>query len=287
MCPNSDIDDHFRMDGPIHHPMDTQFTLPPREDTPTQQPMSPFESHLRKWDRKLNHSMETEPGGTGQHSSTLRAVKDEDTAAEGIHASQPPAPSLSIPSLVIPASRGSLPPHPPSSSPTVPSLSPPSLLGTTVGGSSRGSVHPFPPLSPAVSLSNADGCSSAGGTLASLSPQSSVITSSDPSTTASVSSVTAAPSCRDGQIVSGGNDGSGGDNGSNNKTQWGTPFRVRWVIARGLPFHLTRILRNPWNKDREVKVSRDGTELEPFVGRALLDLWQVPLPDPADAHASE
>ncbi|CDO77163.1 hypothetical protein BN946_scf184657.g38 [Trametes cinnabarina] len=51
----------------------------------------------------------------------------------------------------------------------------------------------------------------------------------------------------------------------------------------------SRHLRNPWNHDREVKVSRDGTELEPSVGQALLEEWdkldQAP-PQPATAGAS-
>ncbi|KAF8306713.1 hypothetical protein DL93DRAFT_2048005, partial [Clavulina sp. PMI_390] len=59
------------------------------------------------------------------------------------------------------------------------------------------------------------------------------------------------------------------------KPQWGTPFKVQWISVQGLPFHSTRMLRNPWNKDREVKVSRDGTELEPLIGKQLLDLWDV------------
>lgn len=69
----------------------------------------------------------------------------------------------------------------------------------------------------------------------------------------------------------------GQDDGSGR--QWGTPFRVQWIRVRGLPFHSTRMLRNPWNKDREVKVSRDGTELESSVGRALLDLWDYRSPN--------
>src|ERR1700756_525312 len=108
--PNLISTTYFRMDGPIRHPMETQFTLPPREDPPPQQAktvMSPFENHLRKWDRKLNHPTATGPGGTGQHSSALQAVNDENAAAEGIHASQPSAPSSSIPSLVFPVSPGS------------------------------------------------------------------------------------------------------------------------------------------------------------------------------------
>ena len=110
-----------------------------------------------------------------------------------------------------------------------------------------------------------------------------MISDNDPSATASVSSVTTAASHNGSQGAGGGT----GDGGEDNRTQWGTPFRVRWIIVRGLPFHSTRMLRNPWNKDREVKVSRDGTELEPLVGRALLDLWEVPLPDSGVAHTSE
>lgn len=55
---------------------------------------------------------------------------------------------------------------------------------------------------------------------------------------------------------------------------WGESFRVEWVRTDRLPFFRTRHLRNPWNHDREVKVSRDGTELEPSVGQALLDEWE-------------
>lgn len=41
------------------------------------------------------------------------------------------------------------------------------------------------------------------------------------------------------------------------------PFRLQWVKVAPLSFFRTRHLRNPWNGDREVKVSRDGTEVEP------------------------
>lgn len=54
---------------------------------------------------------------------------------------------------------------------------------------------------------------------------------------------------------------------------WGEPFRLQWVKVERLPFYRTRHLRNPWNHDREIKVSRDGTELEPRVGQALLEEW--------------
>ncbi|TFK52353.1 hypothetical protein OE88DRAFT_1734362 [Heliocybe sulcata] len=59
---------------------------------------------------------------------------------------------------------------------------------------------------------------------------------------------------------------------------WGEPFRIEWIQTTRLPFWRTRHLRNPWNHEREVKVSRDGTELEPSVGQALLDEWERPEP---------
>jgi hypothetical protein len=37
-----------------------------------------------------------------------------------------------------------------------------------------------------------------------------------------------------------------------------------------LPFANTRHIKNPFNAGREVKISRDGTELEPSAGEALL-----------------
>ncbi|KAH6912818.1 YT521-B-like domain-containing protein [Coprinopsis sp. MPI-PUGE-AT-0042] len=55
--------------------------------------------------------------------------------------------------------------------------------------------------------------------------------------------------------------------------QWGECFKVEWLERRKIPFHRTRHLRNPWNKSREIKISRDGTELEPGVGAKLLEEW--------------
>lgn len=55
--------------------------------------------------------------------------------------------------------------------------------------------------------------------------------------------------------------------------QWGTPFNIMWVKKDRLPFVRVKHLRNPWNYDREVKISRDGIELEPSVGEALLQEW--------------
>ncbi|KAJ9121559.1 hypothetical protein QFC22_002178 [Naganishia vaughanmartiniae] len=50
-------------------------------------------------------------------------------------------------------------------------------------------------------------------------------------------------------------------------------FKVEWLQVGELPFSSIKSLRNPWNQDKEVKVSRDGTELEPAVGATLLAKW--------------
>ncbi|KAK0737692.1 YT521-B-like domain-containing protein [Apiosordaria backusii] len=60
--------------------------------------------------------------------------------------------------------------------------------------------------------------------------------------------------------------------GTENKT-WGKPFRLEWLSTARLPFYKTRGLRNPWNSNREVKIARDGTELEPAIGRRLIGLF--------------
>jgi hypothetical protein len=54
---------------------------------------------------------------------------------------------------------------------------------------------------------------------------------------------------------------------------WGKPFKVEWVATNRLPFYRTRGLRNPWNSNREVKIARDGTELETSVGRRLIQMF--------------
>ncbi|GAA5949471.1 hypothetical protein JCM21900_000231 [Sporobolomyces salmonicolor] len=59
---------------------------------------------------------------------------------------------------------------------------------------------------------------------------------------------------------------------------WGTPFPVEWIKVSRLPFTRTRHIRNSFNGNREVKVSRDGTEVEPSAGQALLDEFSR-LPD--------
>jgi hypothetical protein len=54
---------------------------------------------------------------------------------------------------------------------------------------------------------------------------------------------------------------------------WGKPFKLEWLSTSRLPFYRTRGLRNPWNSNREVKIARDGTELEPAAGRKLIGLF--------------
>jgi hypothetical protein len=68
---------------------------------------------------------------------------------------------------------------------------------------------------------------------------------------------------------------------------WGEPFKLQWIKTERLPFYRTRHLRNPWNHDREIKVSRDGTELEPSVGQALLDEWDRVIEAPQTEKASQ
>lgn len=64
--------------------------------------------------------------------------------------------------------------------------------------------------------------------------------------------------------------------GENASQDWGKPFRIEWISTARLPFYRTRGLRNPWNSNREVKIARDGTELEPSVGRKLVGMFHRP-----------
>lgn len=69
---------------------------------------------------------------------------------------------------------------------------------------------------------------------------------------------------------------SGKSAGPEDDQTWGKPFKVEWLSVSRLPFYLTRGMRNPWNSNREVKIARDGTELEPSVGRRLIGLFNRP-----------
>ena len=55
---------------------------------------------------------------------------------------------------------------------------------------------------------------------------------------------------------------------------FGKPFKIEWISTNRLPFYRTRGLRNPWNSNREVKIARDGTEIETSVGRRLIQMFQ-------------
>ncbi|KAI9042218.1 putative YT521-B-like splicing factor [Aspergillus affinis] len=56
----------------------------------------------------------------------------------------------------------------------------------------------------------------------------------------------------------------------------GRPFRIQWLSTERVPFHRTRGLRNPWNANREIKIARDGTEIEPSVAGRLIQLFHPP-----------
>jgi hypothetical protein len=64
---------------------------------------------------------------------------------------------------------------------------------------------------------------------------------------------------------------------------WGKPFKIEWQSTNRLPFYRTRGLRNPWNANREVKIARDGTELETGVGRRLIQMFHRLGPSTAGA----
>lgn len=66
---------------------------------------------------------------------------------------------------------------------------------------------------------------------------------------------------------------SGNQDADGSTKAWGKPFNLEWLSTTRLPFYRTRGLRNPWNSNREVKIARDGTELEPSVGRRLIGLF--------------
>lgn len=57
----------------------------------------------------------------------------------------------------------------------------------------------------------------------------------------------------------------------------GRPFRIAWLSTARVPFYRTRGLRNPLNANREVKIARDGTELEPSIGKRLVQMFHRPM----------
>ncbi|KAI9568487.1 YT521-B-like domain-containing protein [Boletus coccyginus] len=69
--------------------------------------------------------------------------------------------------------------------------------------------------------------------------------------------------------------------GREQEAGWGKTFKIEWLCTKRVQFHRTRHLRNPWNHGREIKVSRDGTELEPGVGQQLVEAWSTLVSEPA------
>lgn len=66
---------------------------------------------------------------------------------------------------------------------------------------------------------------------------------------------------------------------------WGKPFKVEWLSTSRVPFYRTRGIRNTLNSGREVKVARDGTELEESAGRRLVQMFHQ-RSAPAGTHHS-
>jgi hypothetical protein len=62
------------------------------------------------------------------------------------------------------------------------------------------------------------------------------------------------------------------------RQEWGKSFQVDWISTNRLPFYRTRGLRNPWNENREIKIARDGTEIEPSIGQRLVQMFHLPIP---------
>lgn len=50
--------------------------------------------------------------------------------------------------------------------------------------------------------------------------------------------------------------------------------KIHWMCTRRTPFYKVRGLRNPWNDNQHIKVARDGTEIEPNVGKQLINILE-------------
>ncbi|KAF9907168.1 hypothetical protein EC991_011231 [Linnemannia zychae] len=55
---------------------------------------------------------------------------------------------------------------------------------------------------------------------------------------------------------------------------WGIMFPVKWIDVHKVPFAKTTHMLNPLYENREVKVSKDGTEVEPTIGEQLVSLFK-------------
>ncbi|KAF2166250.1 hypothetical protein M409DRAFT_55109 [Zasmidium cellare ATCC 36951] len=62
------------------------------------------------------------------------------------------------------------------------------------------------------------------------------------------------------------------DDGTSSQ-QRSRPFQIEWLSVRRVTFQKTKGMRNTWNSNKEVKVARDGTELETEVGRGVVGLF--------------
>ncbi|KAK1420333.1 hypothetical protein QVD17_21846 [Tagetes erecta] len=70
----------------------------------------------------------------------------------------------------------------------------------------------------------------------------------------------------------GGSVGGGNWKYEHGTAHYGRNFHVRWLKLCELSFHKTRHLRNPYNENLPVKISRDCQELEPSIGEQLASL---------------
>lgn len=57
---------------------------------------------------------------------------------------------------------------------------------------------------------------------------------------------------------------------------WTVPFQIEWLSTPGktVPFYMVKHLKNSYNDNQPVKIARDGTEIEPEVGRQIIQLFQ-------------
>lgn len=60
---------------------------------------------------------------------------------------------------------------------------------------------------------------------------------------------------------------------SSKNNSWTSAFDIRWLSRQPLPFVKTLHLRNPYNENKLVKIARDGTEIEPYIGAQLVELF--------------
>ncbi|KAK6932085.1 YTH domain [Dillenia turbinata] len=70
----------------------------------------------------------------------------------------------------------------------------------------------------------------------------------------------------------GGSAGGGNWKYAHGTAHYGRNFSVKWLKLCELSFHKTRHLRNPYNENLPVKISRDCQELEPSIGEQLASL---------------